>query len=193
NQPMAFYDFYKLLAAFNAGIKCAHSTVLPTNDFNAFFYKKVKSFPFFIYPIEERYFVVFNGTNGDTVKPGYELISINGQSIDSIAQRMKAYFWVDGNIEMSKNSNLRGGSFAFFYYTLVARPEHFNLVFKDLNGESMEINVPAQLFSATYSNFVKNPVNKKMLRLYNKKNKKPWSLEFMKDTKSTAILRVYAF
>lgn len=193
NQPMAFYDFYKLLAAFNAGIKCAHSTVLPTNDFNLYFYKKVKSFPFFIYPILGRYFVVFNGTKGDTVKPGYELSYINGQSMDNIARQMKKYFWVDGNIEKSKNSNLRGGAFAFFYYTLVARPESFNLVFKDLNGESMEINVPAQLFSTTNRNFVKNPINKKMLRLYNKKNKKPWSLEFPKDPKSTAILSVYAF
>jgi hypothetical protein len=49
-------------------------------------------------------------------------------------------------------------------YALVERCEHFDLIFKDLNGDKVQVNVPAQIFSTTNRNFVNNPINKEMMR-----------------------------
>ena len=193
NEPMPFYSFYKLLMAANASIKCAHSTILPTSTFWNYFSTQPKTFPFFLQPIDGKFIVLFNGTSTDTIKPGYELTHINGQPIEKIAKLIKPYYWSDGTIELSRNIPLQGGLFCFFYYALVERPEHFDLIFKDFNGNCIEVNEPAQIFIKSNKNFVKNPVNKHMLDLYNQHYKKPWRLSFLEDQSQTAMLRFDSF
>ena len=193
NEPMPFYGFYKLLMASNAAIKCAHSTILPTNTFWNYFSTQPKTFPYFLQPIDGKYFVLLNGTSGDLIKPGYELTHINDQTMEEIAKLIKRNYWSDGDIELPRNIALQGALFSFFYYALIERPERFSLTFKDFNGNLIEVNEPAQIFEKTNKNCLKNPVNKHMLSLYNQHHKKPWRLSFPKDQKQTATLRFDSF
>jgi hypothetical protein len=193
NKPMPFYSFYKLLMVANASIKCAHSTILPTATFWNYFSTQPKTFPFFLQPIDGKYIVLFNGTNNQLIKPGYQLTEINGQPIEKIAMIIKQYYWSDGNIQLSGNIPLQGGLFCFFYYALIERPERFNLTFKDLNGKNVQVSEAAQIFSKTNKNFRRNPLNKPMLELYGQGHKKPWRLNFPEGLEQTAMLRFDSF
>jgi Peptidase family S41 len=192
DRPMPFYDFYKIIAALVSDIRCAHTNALPTKDFRKHL-NEVKTLPFFLFPIQGKLYIIFNGSTDKQVTLGYELVRINGHRVDSITQVLKKHFWADGNAELSKNNVLQGGTFCSFYYTIIERPESFHLLFKDLSGKDYQTTVSAQFYSIAEKQYIKNPINKKAVVLYNKNNKSPWRLSFPKDIASAALLRFDAF
>jgi len=192
DRPLPFYEFYKIITALVSDIRCAHTNALPNANFNGYI-GSIESFPFFMFPIGGKLYVIFNGSTDTYVTLGYELKSINRHPIDSVMSVIKRYYWSDGFIERSKNTALQGGSFCLFYYALIERPNQFRLEFKDLNGQVYRTTVPAQKYGITERAYVKNKINKKANQLYNQRNKKPWRLSFPTDAPSTALLRFDAF
>lgn len=192
NRPLPFYEFYGIVTALVSDIRCAHTNALPTNNINGYI-GSIESFPFFMFPIGGKLYVIFNGSTDTQVTLGYELKSINGRPIDSIKSVIKRHYWSDGFIETSKNTALQGGSFCLFYYALIERPNQFRLEFKDLNGQVYRTTVPAQKYGITERAYVKNKINKKANQLYNQRHKKLWRLSFPTDAPSTALLRFDAF
>lgn len=192
DRPLPFYEFYKIITALVSDIRCAHTNALPNANFNGYI-GSIKSFPFFMFPIGGKLYVIFNGSTDTQVTLGYELTRINGHPIDSVMSVIKRYYWSDGFIERSKNTALQGGSFCLFYYALIERPNQFRLEFQDLNGQVYRTTVPAQKYGITERAYVKNKINKKANQLYNQRHKKPWRLSFPTDAPSTALLRFDAF
>ncbi|HEY0108523.1 MAG TPA: S41 family peptidase, partial [Fibrella sp.] len=194
SKPLPFYDFYRLVAGLMADIRCAHTHALPAKEWEKAFANDWKTLPFFMFPVQNRSYVLFNGTTDQTIKPGYELLSINGRSMASIREVMYRYHWADGYIETSKQAALQGQLFALFYYWFIDRPDTYHLTFKSLSGDTLELDAAAQPFLPAYKRMTKNPVNKQMMTWYNaKKPKHPWRLYFPKDMAQTAYLRFDSF
>jgi hypothetical protein len=192
-QHMGFYDFYRTIEGFIADIRCAHTHSLPFKNWVSYYSNRMKTLPFFFFPIQNRSYVLFNGTYDQRIQPGFELISINGKSMESIRKDIYRYHWDDGFIESSKSVALQGQLFGLFYYTCIDRPDTFQLAFRDLQGDTVHLTTPAQTFVNHQKAYIKNPVNKQMLKWYNtKRPKKPWRLSFIKDL-STAYLRFDSF
>ncbi len=192
DRPLPFYEFYKMIIALASDIRCAHTNALPTKDFRKYL-NEIKVLPFFLFPNQGKLYVIFNGSTDKQVTLGYELVRINGNSVDSITQVLKRHYWADGYAELSKNSVLQGGLFCAFYYTVIERSESFNLLFKDLTNKEYKTTVSAQLYSISEKQYIKNPMNKKAVSFYNNKRKSPWGFSFVKDVASTALLRFDTF
>ena len=196
DKDMPFYDFYRILSALIADIRCAHTYILPKKAFQKFHTDEVKTFPFSVQVIGDQFFVVLNGTLDAHVKVGFELLAINGRKIDPIKQQIFRYLWADGYIQSSKTKTISEGYFPLFYYLYLEQPKEFVLTLKNLQGEIMEVKTPAQTWGETSKNFTKNPVNQKLLKIYQPKNKKdkhkPWRLEFLSEPK-TALLKLRNF
>lgn len=192
DKPLAFYEFYKIMTALVSDIRCAHTTALPTSDFRKYL-NNIKTLPLFLYPIQDRLYVIFNGTTDPNITLGYELVEINGHCVDSVSSILKRHYWADGYAEPSKNTVLLGGVFCLFYYSIIERPGAFRLRFKDLSGKEYAVTVPAQLYAETEKLYKKSSTNKKAREFYNKKYKSPWRLSFLSDLKSTAVLRFDGF
>lgn len=192
-KPLPFYDFYALVAGIIADVHCAHTYSLPVKDMG--YYDRVyTTIPFFLFPLQNKLYVLFNLTGDQQVLPGFELLSVNGRSVDSISTIMKRYYWAEGHIELSKNAVMQGQFFNIFYYAFVERPPVFNLRLRTLAGDTISYRVAAQTFSQSVKWLKKNPVNKQMDTWYNnKKEKFPWRVSFPKDIASTAILRLDGF
>jgi hypothetical protein len=189
DKPLPFYEFYKIITALISEIRCAHTNALPNANFNGYI-GGIKSFPFFMFPIGGKLYVIFNGSTDKKVTLGYELTSINGRSTDSIMNVIKEHYWSDGWIETSKNTALQGGLFCLFYYALIERP---SVEFKDSDGQIYRTSVPAQKYGIIERAYVKNKINRKATQLYNQRNKKPWRLSFPEDVPSTALIRFDGF
>ena len=192
--PMSFYDFYKIIASTVADIHCAHTQALPVKDLEPWFNSYIKTIPFFLYPAEDKIYVILNLTPDTAILPGYEVLSINGQSIDEIKKIVTRYYWADGFIQSSKNQVLQGQLFDIFYYSFVARPDTFHLTFKTLTGDTISYTTPAQTFASALKWIKSNPVNQQMDAWYDKKREKhPWRLTFPDDVPATAMLRFDGF
>lgn len=196
-EPMPFYEFYRVLAAFIADIRCAHTHIMPKKAFENYYLNEIKTFPFSLLELENKWMIALNGTLSPKIEVGSELLSINGRSMESIKSLVFRYLWADGYIESSKRSAFSEAYFPLFYYLLVEQVDSFELIYKNPQGETKTTNkVAAQKWSETSKNFAKNPVNQALIRLYksqNQKNqKKGWRLEFLPEPK-TALLTIRAF
>ncbi|CCH57094.1 peptidase S41 [Fibrisoma limi BUZ 3] len=194
NEPLPFYTFFKTVSALLGDIRCAHTHTLPGKNWREQFNSTLKTIPFFTIQFENRSYVLFNGTADQTVKPGFELLSINGQSMELIRRQLYRYHWDDGYIETSKVQAMRGQLFALFYYWYIGQPETYRLSFRSLSGDTVQVDAPAETFGASLKHMMANPVNKQMVAWYNQKKRRyPWRLYLPDTLASTAFLRLDGF
>lgn len=190
SEPLPFYDFYRIIEGLVADVRCAHTYALPTKNFEPALMTYWQTLPFFMLPIQERSYVLFNGTKDTRIKPGFELVSINGKSMSVIRKQLQRYHWADGSIQSSKQAVMKGALFGLFYYWFIERPSTFQLTFRNLTGDTIRFDAPAQSFGASVKAWKKNPVNRQMLAWYiTKRTKQPWRLTFLDDTPQTALVR----
>lgn len=193
NRDMKYYEFYKILAGLNSSIRCAHSFIIPEKDFRSFMMYKTKSIPFYLFQIEDQMIVLFNGSNNQDIKPGFELIEINGKPIKDVVDQMTSMYWADGYNLSGKRQVLEGPVFAIFYYLFIDHSESYEMIFKNEFGEEKSFRLSAQAFSEAQKGFRKNPVNKEVLKKFKKSANKYWDLKFLKEVESTAYIRMNGF
>ncbi|MBC7922111.1 MAG: peptidase S41 [Ferruginibacter sp.] len=194
DRPLPFYDFFRSIAALIADVRCAHTHAVPTKEWQKQYLSNWKALPLLMIQIQNRSYVWFNGTNDQTVEPGFEFLSINGQSMAQIRQTLYRYHWDDGYIQTAKDAALRLHLFPAFYYWFIDRPDTYQLTLRNLRGDTVQVNVPGQPYAESAKALVKNPVNKQMLAWYDKKRpKKTWRLSFLDDVARTAYLRLDSF
>jgi Peptidase family S41 len=194
NVEMKFYDYYRLLASLMGDIRCAHTTIMPYKNWAGYLDRNAKFIPFFLYPAQNKMYVLFNLTSNENIKPGFEVVTINGRSMEDIKKIMKHFFPKDGYNESSGNAVLQGNNFTYFYYLYVDQSEFFNITFKKLSGDAVSYVFPADkpFFLKRWAK--RNTVNKQMLKFYkNKTPKHPWRLAFPKDLDATAWLSFDVF
>lgn len=188
------YSFYTDLALINSKIKCAHSYLVPIQDISKYTLNSIKTVPFYFHAIDDKQYVVLNGSQNEEIEPGFELMSINGKSIPEIRDIIYKYAWSDGDIESAKIRNMTGVYFWMMYYLFVDQSDQFSMQFKDLTGKQHEYQLPAQTPKSSMAYYKKNPVNKEMMKLYGKNNSnKPFKLSFSKDVEKTAFLSLNSF
>ena len=195
SQPLPFYTFFKTVAALMADVRCAHTHALPHKNLREQFNHSLKTIPFFLLPSQGRSYVLFNGTTDQTIKPGFELVTINEQPVAAIRQQLSRYYWTDGYIESSRSAVLKGELFALFYYWFIGQPDSFKLTFRNLAGDTLRLDAPAVNWATSLNVMLKNPVNKQMVAWYynEKKPRHPWRLAFPDTLLSTACLRLDEF
>lgn len=193
-QPMPYYDYYRLLAGLIAYIRCAHTTILP-QDLQALS-ERCRVFPFGVVYIGTRVYLLQNMSTDTVVKPGFELLSVNGRSIDSINAILFRHIWSDGYNQTWKTRMLADAKFALFYYLDVEQPDHFDITCRDSNGQILQREVSPVLMSDFDKNIRKNPTNAHLLAVYGPRSalnrKEPWRLELHKD-KNAAVITLRNF
>jgi C-terminal processing protease CtpA/Prc len=190
--PLPYYDFYRLLASLIAGVRCAHTTILPGGNWQAHFSTNMPVYPFSTHFISDKLYVSANLTADTTIKPGYEVTHINGQLVTAIRQFIFDHSWSDGYNLTNKQQRLNTGSFGLFYYLFIARPDSFAITAKDLSGKEVRIVYPALTMQQGGQQFRQNPVNKEIIRLYVDRKRKDLDLEINKEL-NTAVLSIRTF
>lgn len=120
---------------------------------------KAKLFPFSILIEDNRMMVRYNETKDDsTIKPGYEIVQINGEKASNILRTIYTKLPGDGYIQSGKQKRLEQ-SFNSFYWMLIDTADQFNLTVKELNGKVMDRRIEGVLKSELEPNRNSNRVN----------------------------------
>ncbi len=190
NTEMKFYDYYRLLALLVADIRCAHTTIVPASDLGKLLLN-FKTFPYWVFSIEDIVYCTGIATSDSVVKPGFELLSINGQSIDSIRKIIFKHLWADGYIDISRKRMLDENFFSLFYYLFVAQPDTFSIICKTPDGKIVHHSAPAQTLTVSQKNLIQNPVNKELLAAHSERNKlnqqKKWRIKMYKEYNAAVV------
>jgi hypothetical protein len=193
NKPMAFLDFYKIIAYLIAEVKCEHTYCNPYSDNRMLQWKLI---PIQLLFIHNKAYVTVNRTADTSIHFGDELLSVNNYAIDSIKRVLYRYMSSDGNMESSKEVTLSSLAFNINYHIFIEQPEKFEMEFKNADGQVYRRSFN-ELLTLQESNklALANPANKEVL-LYEKRNRKyrkfSTRLEIEKN-KNAAFLHIWDF
>lgn len=191
SRPLSKSEFMAVLVETLAQIRCGHTGLTPDEETQKEF-ADARMFPLRMMVEGRRLIVLFNDTpNDQTIRPGMEVVEINGHKAEDILRRILPTMPTDGDIETGKLVSLQR-SFGRSYRLFIEQTGDFTLKARDSAGK----NVTAKLAGVTAAERTKNqnPVNAVLIASMAKLK---WSTEnlglrFLKDP-DIAQIRIDGF
>ena len=191
SRPVTKLEFLAVVAETLANIRCGHTGVTPDNEFQAAA-GNAPRFPLRVLIEGRRLMVLVNGTpNDQTIRPGMEILEINGRKSSDILKRILPMMSADGDIETGKLRQIER-RFGRDYWLLVEQVGEFTVKARDATGAT----VTTKLIGLKETDWGKsqNPVNAEAQA---KTAKLQWSrenlaLRFLKDP-DVAQIRIDGF
>lgn len=139
NKPMTEVEFYKLLANISAQIHCGHTLVDPSYVYQ----DQGSRFPFDLKFIRDKAYILYNYSEFQEIKPGSELLKINGLEMKEILSLMMPYLPADAFHPAGKYQCLEE-DFQNYYDLWVGRQDTFLLEYIDLESKKKVVKkIPA--------------------------------------------------
>lgn len=193
-QPLPLIDFYKKIAFLIATLGCEHTFCNLGEGWHSLA-KKLHFLPFQLFLAGDKPFIVINGTADTTIRPGDEMVSINGKPVDSIRRALHPYMPSDGFMTVSKDYAMSSMAFGLLYNFFIERADSYEVVVKTRTGALIRKRFSNDLsFERIGKLALKNPVNKVVLDADAKAKvlgRHQWRLEFLKP--HTALLNIRTF
>ena len=193
SRPMTRLQFEVVVAQTLALIRCGHTRMRSDPEMEAGL-RNARTFPLRVVFEGPRLMVLLNQTPDDrTIRPGMELVAINGHPVADLVGRFSAVNYADGDIETAKRHDI-AQDFAKDYWWLVGQPEYFSVTATDTaSGRT----VVSKLAGVTDANRKANhnPVNDAMqagLTKLRGESFEKLSLRFLEDP-AIAEIRIPSF
>ena len=134
SRPMTKLEFYAVAAEALARIRCGHTGLGPDEETRTAMVN-ARMFPLRVMIEGRRLVVLFNDTPDDqTIRPGMEVIEINGRKTGDIFDRILPKLSADGDIETGKWASLQR-NFGQYYWRLVEQTGEFTVKARDASGK----------------------------------------------------------
>jgi Peptidase family S41 len=191
DRAMSKMEFLAVLMETTAAIRCGHTGVQMDAETQAAF-AAAPLFPLKIMIEKQKLFVLANETSSDsTIRPGMEILEINGRTPREIFDRIMPTLSTDGDVETAKWRRLEV-NFHRNYWLLVDPAKEFTIKARSADGNTTN----ARLAGVTAddrkrnNNPVNNEANEKLQKLDWAKGN--LSLRFLKDPE-IAQIRIRSF
>lgn len=158
NRPLTKPEFLTVLVETLAQIRCGHTGLTPDEETQ----KEVaaaRMFPLGIVVEGRRLMVQSNDAADDrTIRPGMEIVEINGRKAADIVARILPKLPADGDIETGKRSRLQS-SFPRYYWLFVEQAVDFEVKARDAAGKTVTTKLAGVADSDRKKNSSQNPLN----------------------------------
>lgn len=193
SRPMTKPDFMVIVAETLAQIRCGHTGLTPDEETQKEM-AAARMFPLRITVEGRRLIVQSNDTPDDrTIRPGMEIIEINGRKPADILNRILPNLAADGDVETGKRVRLQR-TFGQNYWLFVEKTEDFTVRARDAAGTTVTSKLPGVADSDRRKNSTSNPLNAELLSSI--KKLQWWSenlaVRFLKDP-DIAQIRIGGF
>jgi hypothetical protein len=156
SRPAPKLEFFAVVAETLANIRCGHTGAQPDNELQAAA-GNAPRFPLRVLIEGRRLMVLINGApNDQTIRPGMEILEINGRKSSDILNRILPMMSADGDIETGKLKGILR-SFGRNYWLLVEQATEFTVKARDAADKT----VTAKLIGVKDTDWApdRNPVN----------------------------------
>lgn len=143
NKGMTELEFYRLATPLLSAIDDGHMKWHrkdKVDDHHAFFDEGY--FPLQLYFRKNKAYVRSSYLPNEIIKPGAEIVSINGQSIDKIIKVLFNNIFSDGHVVSSKYEELNH-FFAGYYATFISPAKKFTVAYIGTNGKKETATLPS--------------------------------------------------
>ena len=184
NSNMTELEFLNQVARLNNTIKCVHSDIRPSLEFDRYWKDSVNLIPINIMKVDSTYIVYQNLSESKALSFGTKLISINDILIAEIIAFLLPVIPSDGDNQSRKHTSLKRGFYRYYSYYVNSTSSTFKIVYENDNGKPSEIMVPG-LKKGVFN-------QKRRLLEETQSNYPPISFRIL-DSSSTAILTIRSF
>ena len=191
SRPLTKVEFWGVMSETLALIRCGHTSINPDDEIRKAV-EGARLFPLQVMVEGKRLVVTSNDTTDDqTIRPGMEVLEINGRKVTDILSRMWATESADGDIETGKRVNIQR-DFPRYYWALVEQTGDFTVKARDSAGGTVAPKLAGVKRADRTKN--QNPVNATMQAGIGKLDwaGKNLSLRFLKDPE-IAQIRIRGF
>jgi C-terminal processing protease CtpA/Prc len=191
DRPLTKFEFQAVVSETLARIRCGHTGLTPDAETRAAA-MDARMFPLRVLIEGRRLMVLSNATPDDqTIRPGMEIVEINGRKPGDILDRIMPMIPTDGDIETGKRTRVQR-NFGRYYWLLVEQAGDFVVKARDTTGKT----VTAKLAGVKEADQAKNqnPVNAEAQANIAKLewSRENLSLRFLKDPE-VAQIRIRGF
>ena len=179
---MTELEFLAQVGKLNGVIKCSHSDIRPSNNYNLWWRDSVNLIPLNIFKLGSEYFVNQNLSNNPELEFGTQIISINERPIEEIVNEMLPYIPADGDNVSRKYDALKKGCYRYYAYYINSASQEFLVTYKSALGRISKYWVQG---------VSKSEFDKRRNELFST-NSDPISFEVI-DSISTAVLKISSF
>jgi hypothetical protein len=156
DRPISKREFLAAMSEAFTPIRCGHTGIRPDDELGAAM-KSARTFPLRLLPEGQRLKVLFNDTADDaTLRPGMEVLEINGAKAADLLARCLRLESGDGDIESGKRAHVANG-FARYYWAAVDPTEQFTIKARDGDGRIVTTKLAGVTEAERKAN--QNPVN----------------------------------
>ena len=191
NRSMTKLEFQAVIVAALAQIKCGHTGLTPDGETQAAA-ANARMFPLRVLIEGRRLMVISNDTPDDqTIRPGMEILEINGRKSGDILNRILPAIPTDGDIETGKRARVQG-NFGRYYWLLVEQTGDFMVKARDAAGKTVTTKLAGvkDADRAKNQNLVNAEAQANLAKLeWSREN---LSLRFLKDP-DVAQIRIRGF
>lgn len=184
NDSLTELEFLNKVALLNNVIKCSHSDIRPSNDYNDFWKDSVNLIPFNIMRVNSDYFIYQNLSDHKELHFGTKLISINDIPIEEIVKHLLPYIPSDGDNQTRKYHALKNGFYRYYSYYRNSTTKEFKIRYENEDGKSSEILTEG---------LKKVAFDEKRMALNQAHSKQSPIVFEVLDSNSTAVLKIRSF
>lgn len=176
NTELTEVEFYQKIAPWVALIKNGHTAIrLPDS-----YYSQITLLPLRLVEIDKRIYIKTNFSDKASELIGFEIIRINGISIEDIMKRITPYVAMDGFNEDAKYKAAVEDDLAYYYNYAFGQSEYFEFELRNPRDQK-EIKKKLKGISNAEFNFK-----------YSQDTPFPWTIKKV-DTLNAALLRIGSF
>ncbi|WAC09254.1 S41 family peptidase [Dyadobacter pollutisoli] len=159
--PMNLIAFGNLIRFAVSAIECGHTSGSLPGELMEQYASSVAMFPLKLWFAGGRAFVLCSKEANAPV--GSEILSIDGEPIEQIRQKLFSYLPSDGKIQTKKNATLNNDAFQFLYNFVYGEKIHFRTRLAMSDGQVRDITLLATKFENTQCPAYKTGNNTKPL------------------------------
>ena len=158
NREMSRREFFGLVNEFLVAIGDGHARADQDDSTTAELGRALR-FPLNVVLEGTRLMVTSNATRDDSIiRPGMEITSVNGHSVDELLARIMPTIRRDGFIETGRRVTF-GSSFPFRYWLNIDTSSRYAITARASNGATVSATLPGVLAAERSANISNNPVN----------------------------------
>lgn len=187
-QPMSDIAFYRLVAPLQQKIRNGHSMIIPSGRWDDIKEKELPVFPFEVYWVDDKLYILRNLSNDENIQPGSLINSINRELASDVFNQLINNWTSDGYNRTFPAFQI-SSDFSNFYPNIKGAPLNFELEIEEPGGADKNVKVQALL---------NEKMNAIALSRYGIK-RLPWYMDeddntiSLKISNHTAILKVPTF
>ena len=185
------YEFISVVSETLAGLRDGHMRLEYDQQTNSEI-AAAKMIPFRFVIQESKLIILFNDTRDDrSIRPGAEVISINGHPAVDLIESMLPRVSGDGFIQTGK-LHIIARNLPIYYWLFIDQRNSFTITTKEESGKVVEATLAGVVNSERIANRNSNPVNAGTLKFFPSSTRKNIALRFH-QSKTIASVNIREF